>query len=115
MIKPSSIFSVIEMTGIWQGPQIIVEIKNIELTSQNSTYTNDSWQLGGQLNENIAAVAVFAPATAVLPRELADEISYGTDDWPMGIEEAAQYRQELIREHTWNEAARCRRMPGPAY
>ncbi|KAF5015077.1 hypothetical protein F66182_13716, partial [Fusarium sp. NRRL 66182] len=43
-----------------QGLQIIVKIENIELTPQNPTYTNDSWQLDGQLNEHIAAVAVFA-------------------------------------------------------
>ncbi|OKO93430.1 hypothetical protein PENSUB_12493 [Penicillium subrubescens] len=43
-----------------QGLQITVEMENVELTPQNPTYTNDSWQLDGQLNEHIAAVAVFA-------------------------------------------------------
>ena len=50
-----------------------------------------------------------------LPRELVDEIFRGTDDWPMGINEASQHRQSLMREHTWNEVSRLARMSGPGF
>ncbi|KAJ5628816.1 hypothetical protein N7490_011044 [Penicillium lividum] len=54
-------------------------------------------------------------ATLGLPRELVDEIFRYTDDWPMGMEEAAQRRQNLIREHIWNEVSRLARMSGPGF
>lgn len=250
-----------------QGLQVIMKMENIELTPQNPTYTNDSWQLDGQLNEHIAAVAVFAYdvsnitspqisfrqythlhgvyyqyaeeryttrdcnirnlpayrcgktkgaefgalarilgfrnplhlsidyhgtrsyqvigsvatpqgrlvtfpsvleyraepfqlldptlpghyrsikmylvdphyricstrnvppqqhhwwtqeaskvlAPSGLPCELLDEIFHGTDDWPMGMEEAAQHRQNVTREHTWNEVSRLASMSGPGF
>ncbi|PWY80491.1 hypothetical protein BO70DRAFT_362443 [Aspergillus heteromorphus CBS 117.55] len=42
-----------------QGLQIIVKIENIELTPQAPTHSTDTWQLDGQLNEHITAVAIF--------------------------------------------------------
>ncbi|KAJ5151472.1 uncharacterized protein N7482_010724 [Penicillium canariense] len=43
-----------------QGLQVIVKMENIELTPQTPNYSSDTWQLEGQLNQHIAAVAVFA-------------------------------------------------------
>lgn len=43
-----------------QGLQIIVKMDSVELTPEAPTYSSDSWQLEGQLNEHIVAVAVFA-------------------------------------------------------
>jgi hypothetical protein len=42
-----------------QGLQIIVKMENIELTPQAPIYVSDSWELEGQKNEHIAAVAIF--------------------------------------------------------
>lgn len=52
--------------------------------------------------------------TAKLPQELVDEIIQGTDSWPMGMPEARKYRQELIKEHCWNDMTRlgCMHRPG---
>ncbi|RAO66335.1 uncharacterized protein BHQ10_002347 [Talaromyces amestolkiae] len=268
IIPPHSPYTIsLQDTFRKQGLQIIVKMENIELTPQNPTYTNDSWQLDGQLNEHIAAVAIFAydvsnitspkisfrqnttlygdfyqileelyttgnydartlrahrcgkgygqdlwavgsilgyenpwhlsidyngmlsyqdigsvatpqgrlitfPSvleykaepfqlldatlpghyrsikmflidphyrvcstrnvppqqhhwwtqeagkeltSAGLPYELVDEIFRGTEDWPMGREEAKQHRHNLTREHIWNETARFNRMPGPGF
>lgn len=47
-----------------QGLQVIVEMDNIELTPQSPNYASNTWQLEGQLNEHIAALAVFAYGVA---------------------------------------------------
>lgn len=50
--------------------------------------------------------------TVGLPREIVDDILRAIDSWPMGMQEARQHRQELIKEHHWNEMVKLDRMPG---
>ncbi|KAJ5908750.1 hypothetical protein N7495_001432 [Penicillium taxi] len=50
----------LEETFREQGLQIIVKMENIELSPQNSSYPGNDWQLDGQLNEHIVAIATFA-------------------------------------------------------
>jgi hypothetical protein len=45
-----------------------------------------------------------------LPRELLDAIFQEVDSWPMGMPEARQHRQELNKEHRWNELTRLAQM-----
>jgi hypothetical protein len=45
-----------------------------------------------------------------LPRELLDAIFQEVDGWPMGLSEAMQHRQELTKEHRWNELIRLANM-----
>ncbi|PYI01145.1 hypothetical protein BO78DRAFT_379544 [Aspergillus sclerotiicarbonarius CBS 121057] len=54
-------------------------------------------------------------ATAGLPREMIDEIMHKTNNWPMGMAEARQHRQELNKEHRWNEMTKLSRMRGPGF
>lgn len=53
---------------------------------------------------------VFYKNTA-LPQELIDEVIKGTEDWPMGLQEATQHRFEMIKEHRWNDYVRLGSMP----
>ncbi|EAW10037.1 DUF4246 domain-containing protein [Aspergillus clavatus NRRL 1] len=43
-----------------QGLQVIVKMENIELTPNSQIYSGTDWQMEGQLNEHIVAVAMFA-------------------------------------------------------
>ncbi|RFU81038.1 hypothetical protein TARUN_1131 [Trichoderma arundinaceum] len=43
-----------------QGLQVVVKLESIELTPENPTYSNGSWQLDGLVNEHIVAVAMFS-------------------------------------------------------
>jgi hypothetical protein len=43
-----------------QGLQVIVKIDGIELTPEKPTYSGGSWQLDGQMNEHIVAVAMYS-------------------------------------------------------
>ena len=43
-----------------QGLQIIVKIDGIELTPEKPAYSGGGWQLGGQMNEHIVAVAMYS-------------------------------------------------------
>lgn len=42
-----------------QGLQVIVKIDGIELTPEKPIYSGGSWQLDGQMNEHIVAVAMY--------------------------------------------------------
>jgi hypothetical protein len=54
-------------------------------------------------------------ATAGVPQEIVDEIVQGTDSWPMGMQEARQHRQEIIKEHRWNEMTKLGSMSRPGF
>ncbi|KAJ5506488.1 hypothetical protein N7453_005445 [Penicillium expansum] len=56
--KPSTIR--LQDTFRSQGLQIIVNMENIELFPRNQVYTGKEWDMEGQLNEHVVAVAVFA-------------------------------------------------------
>ncbi len=43
-----------------QGLQVIVKIDSIELTPEKPVYSGSSWQLDGQMNEHIVAVAMYS-------------------------------------------------------
>ncbi|KAH8646799.1 hypothetical protein BX600DRAFT_476947 [Xylariales sp. PMI_506] len=50
----------LENTFRKHGLQVIVKMENIELTPEAPMYEGSAWELEGQLNEHIAAVAVFS-------------------------------------------------------
>ncbi|RDH31018.1 hypothetical protein BDQ94DRAFT_180730 [Aspergillus welwitschiae] len=39
---------------------------------------------------------------AGIPQEIIDQIIENTGNWPMGVPEARQHRQDFLKEHNWN-------------
>jgi hypothetical protein len=54
----------------------------------------------------------FLLENTMLPQELVDEIFKGTENWPMGMEEAEKHRLQMMKEHRWNDLVRIGSMPG---
>lgn len=53
----------------------------------------------------------FFHKNTTLPQELVDEILKGTQNWPMGMQEAKRHRLEMMKEHRWNDLVRIGSMP----
>lgn len=88
-----------------QGLQVIVQIDSIELTPENPVYRPGSWQLPGQLNEHIAAMAIFpydvqnvtTPRVEFRQETPVDKQSYRCDEEPVAPGEKIYYDQRLKR------------------
>ena len=63
-VLPPHTPNTVALQDTMQGLQVIVQMGNIDLTPQTPSYPGGPWDLEGQLNEHIAAVAVFAYSVA---------------------------------------------------
>lgn len=61
VVPPHAPYTIaLEDTFRKQGLQVIIDISSIELTPLDNLHANERWELPGQLNEHIVAIAFFA-------------------------------------------------------